>query len=141
LTETYEGSADADGFISDINSTAGNIFNQHFSRSMGVPYLFVSPSTSKTGTSSASGMGNPSLGVRHSRKGPLFAFSTGLNGAFPVASSAKGLSTGHVTFDWDNHFAHGRDESLPTVRFLVREFRREKMPERFILIFSDKWIP
>jgi hypothetical protein len=30
--ETYEGSADADGFISDINSTAGYIFNQHFSK-------------------------------------------------------------------------------------------------------------
>ena len=49
LTETYEGSADADGFISDINSTAGYIFNPHFSIRMGVPYLFVSPSTSKTG--------------------------------------------------------------------------------------------
>ena len=26
---------------------------------------------------------------------------------------------------------HPRDGSVPTVRFLVREFRREKMPERF----------
>ena len=25
-----------------------------------------------------------------------------------LASSANGLSTGRVTFDWDNHFAHGR---------------------------------
>jgi hypothetical protein len=133
LTETSEGSADVDGFISDINSTAGYIFNQHVSISMGVPYLFVSPSTSKTGATSASGMGNPSLGVRYSRKGPLFAFSSGLNGAFPVASSAKGLSTGHVTFDWDNHFAHGFDRltpfldlgvanSVPDTRFLHRPY-------------------
>jgi hypothetical protein len=133
LTETYEGSADADGFISDINSTAGYIFNQHFSISMGVPYLFVSPSTSKTGATSASGMGNPSLGVRYSRKGSLFAFSTGLNGAFPVVSSAKGLSTGHATFDWDNRFAHGFDRltpfldigvanSVPDTRFLHRPY-------------------
>lgn len=133
LMETYEGSADADGFISDINSTAGYIFNPHFSISMGVPYLFVSPSTSKTGATSASGMGNPSLGVRYSKKGPLFDFSTGMNGAFPIASSAKGLSTGRVTFDWDNHFAHGFDRltpfldvgvanSVPDTRFLHRPY-------------------
>src|ERR1700692_1032593 len=31
LTETYEGSADTDGFISDVNSSAGYVFNPHFS--------------------------------------------------------------------------------------------------------------
>ena len=133
LTETYEGSADTDGFISDINSLAGYVFNPHFSINMGVSYLFVNPSTSKTGTTSASGMGNPSLGFRYSRKGPVLDFSTGVNGAFPVASSTKGLSTGRVTFDWDNHFAHGFDlftpfldfgvaNSVPDTRFLKRPY-------------------
>jgi hypothetical protein len=93
LTESYEGSGNTDGFITDINSTVGYIFNPHFSINMGVQCLFVSPSTSKTGATSASGMGNPSLGFRYSRKEPLFDFSTGLNGAFPVARSAEGLST------------------------------------------------
>jgi hypothetical protein len=133
LTETYEGSADTDGFISDINSSAGYVFNPHFSINMGVSYLFVNPSTSKTGTTSASGMGNPSLGFRYSGKGPMLDFSTAVNGAFPVASSAKGLSTGRVTFDWDNHFAHGFDRftpffdfgvanSVPDSRFLKRPY-------------------
>ena len=133
LTETYEGSADTDGLISDINSSAGYVFNPHFSINMGVSYLFVNPSTSKTGTTSASGMGNPSLGFRYSTKGPLVDFSTGVNGAFPVASSAKGLSTGRVTFDWDNHFAHcfdlftpfldaGVANSVPDTRFLKRPY-------------------
>ncbi len=133
LTESYEGSGNTDGFITDINSTVGYIFNPHFSINMGVQYLFISPSTSKTGATSASGLGNPSLGFRYSRKGPLFDFSTGLNGAFPVASSAKGLSTGRVTFDWDNHFAHGFDRltpfldvgvanSVPDTRFLHRPY-------------------
>ena len=133
LTESYEGSGNTDGFITDINSTVGYIFNPHFSINMGVQYLFVSPSTSKTGATSASGMGNPSLGFRYSRKGPLFDFSTALNGAFPLASSAKGLSTGRVTFDWDNHFAHGFDlftpffdfgvaNSVPDTRFLHRPY-------------------
>ena len=133
LTESYEGSGNTDGFITDINSTVGYIFSPHFSINMGVQYLFVSPSTSKTGATSASGMGNPSLGFRYSRKGPLFDFSTALNGAFPLASSAKGLSTGRVTFDWDNHFAHGFDRltpfldvgvanSVPDTRFLHRPY-------------------
>src|SRR5713226_10548689 len=133
LSETYAASAASDGFISDINSSAGYVFNPHFSINMGVSYLFVNPSTSKTGTTSASGMGNPSLGFRYSRKGPMLDFSTGVNGAFPVASSAKGLSTGRVTFDWDNHFAHGFDRltpfldvgvanSVPDTRFLHRPY-------------------
>ena len=133
LTETYEGSADTDGFVSDINSSAGYVFNPHFSINMGVSYLFINPSTSKTGTTSTSGMGNPSLRFRYSTKGPLVDFSTGVNGAFPVASSAKGLSTGRVTFDWDNHFAHGFDlftpfldvgvaNSVPDTRFLKRPY-------------------
>lgn len=132
LTETYEGSADTDGFITDIDSSVGYVFNPHFSVNMGAQYLFVNPSSSyskKTSTTSASGMGNPSLGFRYSRKGPLLDYSTGVNGAFPLASSAKGLSTGSVTFDWDNHFAHGFDlftpfldvglaNSVPNTRFL-----------------------
>lgn len=136
LTETYEGSGNTDGFITDINSTVGYIFNPHFSINMGVQYLFVNPSSSnssKTGATSASGMGNPSLGMRYSRKGSVLDFSTGLNGAFPVASSAKGLSTGRVTFDWDNHFAHDFDRltpfldvgvanSVPDTRFLHRPY-------------------
>jgi hypothetical protein len=133
LTETYEGSADTDGFVSDINSSVGYVFNPHFSVNMGVSYMFVNPSTSKTGTTSTSGMGNPSLGFRYSRKGSVLDYSTGVNGAFPVASSAKGLSTGRVTFDWDNHFAHGFDlftpfldvgvaNSVPDTRFLKRPY-------------------
>jgi hypothetical protein len=34
-TETYEGSGNTDGFITDINSTVGYIFNQHFSINIG----------------------------------------------------------------------------------------------------------
>jgi hypothetical protein len=132
-TETYEGSGNTDGFITDINSTVGYIFDEHFSMDMGVPYLFIRPSSSKTGTTSVAGMGNPYLGLRYSRKGPSLDFSTSLNGAAPAASSAKGLSTGRVTFDWDNHFAHefglftpffdvGLANSVPDTRFLHRPY-------------------
>ena len=130
-TETYEGSGNTDGFITDINSTVGYIFGEHFVMDMGVPYLFIEPSTSKTGTTSASGMGNPYVGLRYSAKVSALDFSTSLNSAVPTASTAKGLSTGHVTVDWSNHFAHGFDpftpfvnlgfaNSIPDTRFLHR---------------------
>lgn len=132
-TETYEGSGNTDGFITDINSTVGYTFGKHFAMDMGVPYLFFQPSTSKTGATSASGMGNPYLGLRYSAKGSALAFSTSLNSAIPTASSARGLNTGHVTVDWSSHFAYGLDpftpfvdlglaNSIPDTRFLHRPY-------------------
>src|SRR5215471_1430227 len=131
--ETYEGSSNSDGLVTDLNSTVGYSFGKHFAMDMGVPYLFINPSTSKTGTTSASGMGNPYLGLRYSAKGSALDFSTSLSSAMPTASTAKGLSTGHVTVDWSNHFAHGFDpftpfvdlglgNSIPDTRFLHRPY-------------------
>jgi len=123
-TETYEGSGNTDGFITDINSTVGYTFGEHFAVDMGVPYLFIEPSTSKTGTTSASGMGNPYLGLRYSAKGSAIDFSTSLNRTIPTASTAKGLSTGHVTVDWSNHFAHGFDPFTPSSRTQIERARQ-----------------
>jgi len=132
-TETYEGSGNSDVFITDMNSTVGYNFGRHFAMNIGVPYLFIEPSTSKTGTTSASGVGNPYLGVRYSAKAPALDVSTGLNSAVPIASTAKGLSTGHVTVDWSNHVAHefdlvtpfldfGLANSIPDTRYLHRAY-------------------
>jgi len=132
-TETYEGSGNSDGFITDVNSTIGYAFGKHLAMDMGVPYLFFQPSTSKTGATSASGMGNPYFGLTYSTKGFALDFSTSLNSAIPTASTSKGLSTGHVTVDWSSHFAHGFDlftpfvdlgfaNSIPDTRFLHRPY-------------------
>ena len=132
-TEAYEGSGNSDGFVTDLNSTFGYGFGKHFAVLMGVPYSFVAPATSKTGTTSASGMGNPYLGFRYSAKGSALDFSTGVNSAIPMASTTKGFSTGHVTVDWSNHFAHefdlftpfldcGLSNSIPDTRFLHRPY-------------------
>ena len=132
-TETFEGSGNTDGFIMDVNSTVGYAFGKHFAMDMGLPYFFSQPSTSKTGATSASGMGNPYLGLTYIAKGAALDFSTTLNSAIPTASTAKGLSTGHVTVDWSNHFAHefdlftsfvniGLANSIPDTRFLHRPY-------------------
>src|SRR6266851_5689503 len=118
-TETYEGNGNSDGFIADINSTVGYAFAKHFSMYVGVRYFFFQPSTTKTSAPST--------------KGSALDFSTSLKSAIPTASSAKGLSTGHVTVDWSNHFAHefelftpfvdlGFANSIPDTRFLHRPY-------------------
>ena len=81
----------------------------------------------------AYGIGNPYLGLTYSAKGAALDFSTSLNTAIPTASTAKGLSTGHVTVDWSNHLAHefdlftpfvdvGLANSIPDTRFLHRPY-------------------
>src|SRR5262249_28850790 len=66
-------------------------------------------------------------------KGSGLDFSTSLSSAFPTASTANVLSAGHVTVDWNNHFAHGFDpithfidfglgNSMPDTRFLYRSY-------------------
>jgi hypothetical protein len=116
-TEAYEGSGNSDGFVTDLNSTFGYIFNAHFSMNTGVPFLFVRPATSKTGTTPASGFGNPFVGFTYTDKGPILKFATSLNGTVPLASSAKGFSTGRATFDWNNHFDHEFDFLTPVLDF------------------------
>ena len=132
-TETYEGSGNSDGFITDMNSTVGYVFGKHFAVDAGAPYFFIEPSTSKTNTTSAYGIGNPYLGLKYSAKASALDFNTGLNSAIPTASTKKGLSSGHVTIDWSNHLAHefdlitpfvdlGLANSVPDTRFLHRAY-------------------
>ena len=132
-TETYEGSGNSTGFFSDINSTAGYAFTKNFSVETGVAYAFLQPTTSKTGTTATSGFEDPHAGVRYAAKGNLLNYATGLTGTFPVASTAKGLSTGEFTYDWTNHVDHavgvvtpfadiGVGNSISDTRFLHRPY-------------------
>jgi hypothetical protein len=104
LIETFEGSANSDGFVSDLNSVAGYRFNQHFRVDAGVPVYFIHSSSSVSGSSSSSGVGNPYVDLGWAIKNPAVNYSTNLNAAAPTADTKKGLSTGRVTFDWDNRF-------------------------------------
>jgi hypothetical protein len=133
-TEAYEGSGNSTEWISDINSTVGYNFAQHFGIYFGAPYYLFHPSSSQVGVTSANGFGNPYLGFGYSHKIDVVNFSTGLNASAPVSNAKKdGLSTGHVTFDWSNHIDHdfgfvkpflsfGVANSIPDTRFQQRSF-------------------
>lgn len=132
--ESYEGSGDSSGWISDVNSTAGYNFVEHFGVYFGIPYYLFHPSSSQVGVTAASGFGNPYAGFDVTKKSSLVNFSTGINASAPISSTKKdGLSTGRVTFDWSNHLDHdfgfvkpfatfGVANSVPDSRFLLRNF-------------------
>jgi len=108
----------------------GYIFNEHFRwiwRAISVhPAVFFEDRHDFT-----AGMGNTYVVSDILRKGPSLDFSTSLRAA-PAASSAKGLSTGRVTFDWTIIFAHELvshslfrcrpANSVPDTRFLRRSY-------------------
>ncbi len=133
LIESFEGSSNTDGWITNLNSTAGYKFNPHFQVAAGIPVYFIHAPSSKPGTSSSNGLGNPYVNVGWAAKNPAINYGSTLNGAFPTADTKKGLSTGRVTFDWDNRFDRefsrftpfadaGVGNSLSDRRFFKRPF-------------------
>lgn len=113
LSAAFEGSSNTDGWVMDVNSTVGYNFGQHFGVDLGVPYYVIAAASSKPGTSSNNGLGNPYVDLRWTFKNPTLNYNSNLNGAVPTADTKKGLSTGRVTFDWDNHFDHGFGRLTP----------------------------
>ena len=99
----FEGTSDSDGQVYAFSPSVGYNFNQHFGMDLGVPFYFVRASTSLGGTSS-DGIGNPALDLRLKFPNPAVNFASVVTGTAPVGDTKKGLSTGHGTYDWTNHF-------------------------------------
>lgn len=108
----FEGTADGDGQVYVLNSSVGYSFTRHFGMDLGVPFYFMRPSNSLGGTYS-NGLGNPSLDLRLRLPGPVVNFASVVTGSAPVGDSKKGLSTGHGTYDWTNHFDHAFESLTP----------------------------
>jgi hypothetical protein len=104
--ESFEGDSDSDGQVMVFTSSASYHFNQHFSAGIGIPFYVDHVSSSITGTSSSSGVGNIFATVRAAWKNPLLNYATSITGTAPSGDSKKGLSTGHATFNWDNRLDH-----------------------------------
>jgi hypothetical protein len=95
----FGGTANSDGAIYDLNPSIGYDFNSHFGMSVGAPIYFLRPAAS-TGSSSASGLGDPYLALHLRYPNPTLNFATLITGTVPVGNSKEGLSTGRATFDW-----------------------------------------
>jgi hypothetical protein len=107
--ERVQGSVNALGAVTKLDTSAGYIFNPHWSAALGVPYYFVSPSsstTASTGASSLTGLGNVYAQIRFAFPNPGLNYVSTLTGAAPTGDRDKGLSTGHAIVDWSNYVDH-----------------------------------
>ena len=107
--EQFAGSSSTDGQIMALTSSGGYNFNSHAGLVGGIPMYFVhNPSstttTSPTGTTSVKGIGDIFAVLRLSFATPAVNYRMALTGTAPSGDSSKGLSTGHATYDWTNHF-------------------------------------
>ena len=108
------GSANSFGQVYQLDSSVGYSFTPHFGLDFGVPVYFVNASSS-SGSSSSSGVGNPSVDLRWKYPHPSINYATVLTGSAPLGDKTLGLSTGHATFDWTNHFDHAFNLVVPFV--------------------------
>jgi len=109
---SFEGTSDGDGQVYAFSPSVGYNFNRHFGMDLGVPFYFVRASSSLGGTSS-NGIGNPSLDLRFKALNPVVNFASVVTGTAPLGDSKKGLSTGHGTYNWTNHFDHAFGSLTP----------------------------
>jgi hypothetical protein len=134
IFEAFEGGANSEGQVMTLTSSAAYNFNQHFSAGLGIPIYFDhTSSSSTTGSTSSSGIGNAFVMLQGKWKNPTLNYTTSLTGSAPTGDSKKGLSTGHATFDWDNRVDHdfgrltpfadaGLANSVTDTRFFLRPF-------------------
>ena len=108
----FGGTTNSTGQVYEIDSSAGYSFTRHFGMDFGIPVYFVNPSSS-TGGASNSGVGNPSVDLRWKYPNPALNYATVLTGSAPLGDKSLGLSTGHATFDWTNHFDHAFNQVTP----------------------------
>jgi hypothetical protein len=112
--EAFEGSTDSSGQVMALTSSTTYHFGERFSLGAGIPVYFHR-STSTTDTTTIGGVGDFFVRLGASWKGSAVNYGTTLIGSAPTGDSAKGLSTGHATFDWNSRFDHSINMLTPFV--------------------------
>ena len=110
----FGGTSNSAGQVYELDSSVGYTFTKHFGMDFGVPFYFVNGSSS-TGSSSGSGVGNPSVDMRWKFPNDRLNYATVLTGSAPLGDKSLGVNTGHATFDWTNHFDHAFNQVTPFV--------------------------
>src|SRR5579872_1493737 len=114
--EHVEGSVNSLGAVTRVDTSAGYVFNRHWSADLGVPFYFVSPSSStaaSTGVTSFQALGNVYAQMRLTLANPAVNYVSTLTGAAPTGDRTDGLSTGHAILDWTNYFDHSFGRLTP----------------------------
>jgi len=113
LYEAFEGSTNTDGQVMDLNTTAGYIFNRHFSWDAGLPVFFFNGTTSTGTKTTSNGIGDAYTDFRLTFNNPAFHYVIALSGSVPTGDSSKGRSTGRATVNWGNSFSREFNKWTP----------------------------
>jgi len=120
----FDGSANSQERVLDLDSSVGYNFDKHWGVSMGVPISFASSSPSSTTTTGSTGknnstslnsLGNVHTDVNFKTNGDFANYVSTLTASAPTGSTAKGVSTGRPNFGWNNHVEHSFDRLIPFV--------------------------
>jgi hypothetical protein len=137
LGARFEGTYSSDAGVYDVGSALGYNFTHHFGVDMGVPFYFITvPSSiqqSNPGAVSGVGMGNVFVDLLLNYPHPSLNYTSAIHLTGPIADTKKGLSTGHATWNFNNHFDHaygdwspfvdaGVGNSLMDTRYFTRPF-------------------
>jgi len=137
----FDGSANSQERVLDLDSSVGYNFDKHWGVDMGVPFSFVSSSSPSTTTttgptagkttstsSSLNSLGNVHMGVNFKANSDLANYTSTLTAVAPTGSTTKGVSTGRPNFAWNNHLEHSFDRLTP---FLEAGFSNGLTDTRF----------
>lgn len=121
----FDGSANSQERVLDLDSSVGYNFDKHWGVAMGVPFSFVSsaapsstttPSqTGKNASTSLNSAGNIHVDVNFRANGNAANYSSTLTAGAPTGSAAHGVSTGRPNFGWNNHVEHAFNRLTPFV--------------------------
>jgi hypothetical protein len=124
---SFEGSVDSSERVLDLNSSVGYNFTKNWGADVGVPFTFVSASTSSTttttgttgkaagGSTSLNSVGNVFADLRFNAKGSVANYSSTITVGAPTGSTKHGVSTGRPNYGWNNHVEHDFDRLTPFI--------------------------
>jgi hypothetical protein len=119
LGAKFEGSNSSDGFVYGLGSAVGYNFSHHFGVDAGVPFYFVSASSSikknNPGAVSGIGVGAFFTDLRLNYPNKSLNYSSAIHLTAPTGDTKKGFSTGHATWNLTNHFDHAFGDFSPFI--------------------------
>jgi hypothetical protein len=106
LYQKFEGSSSSQGIITQWTTTAGYNFNKYFGVDVGMPFYYLSASSSTGGTTSGIGLGDVFFDGRLSLENRIANFGSTFTVTAPSGNQTMGLSPGQATWDWSNDLDH-----------------------------------
>jgi hypothetical protein len=113
LYETFAGSSSSSGSVFNLTNTLGYDFTGQMGVDISVPIYYVRPPANNGFAGSAAGLGNLSMDGHLALELLFVDYSPTATVSFPTGSTAKGYSTGSVTYDLDNRFEHDFSRVTP----------------------------